>query len=46
MAFINDDLFMRHWNTDMRYCKGHEIQDSWIGDWQSQARDVVAAIGT
>jgi len=46
LKFINDDRFMTRWDTDMRYCKGSEIQDSWISAWQTQARDAVAAIGT
>jgi len=30
----------------MRYCNGSEIQDAWVRDWQAQARDAIAAIGT
>ncbi len=46
LRFIEDQAFMHHWDTDMRYCNASEIQDTWVEDWQSQARNVVAAIGT
>jgi hypothetical protein len=46
LRFIEDQAFMEHWHTDMCYCKGNEIDDSWISAWQTQARNAVAAIGT
>lgn len=46
LAFISDDSFMNHWNTDMRYCNGEEIQASWVDAWQTQARHVRAAMDT
>ena len=44
--FIEDSRFMNQWDTDMRYCKGDEIQSAWVELWRSQARDIVGAIGT
>lgn len=46
LRLIGDHAFMHHWDTDMRYCNASEIQDTWVDDWQTQARNVVAAIGT
>lgn len=46
LRVIGDQAFMHHWDTDMRYCNASEIQDTWVDDWQTQARNVVAAIGT
>lgn len=44
--YIEDDRFMHHWDTSMRYCKGSEIKEAWVTDWRDQARQVVASIGT
>lgn len=46
LRFIKDDSFLHHWDTEMRYCAGAEIQDSWITDWQTHARNAHAAMGT
>jgi hypothetical protein len=44
--FIEDDRFMSHWDTDIRYCKGTDIQVRWIAAWRRHAREVVDCIGT
>ena len=44
--YINNDSFMHHWNTRMRYCKGSEIKERWVTDWRNQAHQTVASIGT
>ncbi len=40
--FIENPSFMHHWDTQMRYCRGSEIDKHWIKDWRAQAKQVVA----
>jgi hypothetical protein len=44
--YILDDRFMREWSTKMRYSHGKDIREQWIQDWATQARQIVASIGT
>jgi len=44
--FINDDSFMNHWSTRMRYSHGRDISDAWIRAWANQAKHAIASIGT
>jgi hypothetical protein len=44
--YIEDDRFLQHWDTSMRYCKGSEIKERWVKRWREQARQAVASIGT
>ncbi|MCB1506933.1 MAG: hypothetical protein KDJ47_18350 [Hyphomicrobiaceae bacterium] len=46
MRFIEDPNLMNQWSTDMRYCRGEEIQADWVRRWREQARNIVSAIGT
>ncbi|WP_200331284.1 hypothetical protein [Thiocystis violacea] len=46
MKFIENPNFMSQWDTDMRYCKGDDINRNWVDRWRNQAKDVVGAIGT
>lgn len=44
--FIENDAFLNHWEIDMRYCKGSEIERRWVDVWRDQARSAVSSIGT
>lgn len=44
--FIQDDRFMSHWSTDMRYCAASDVKKTWVTSWSRQARDAVGAMGT
>jgi len=44
--FIENRSFMHHWDTQMRYCRGSEIDKHWVNDWRAQAKQLVASIGT
>jgi len=44
--FIGNPSFLSHWATDMRYCKGDEILDTWVDRWSYQARQAVSSMGT
>jgi hypothetical protein len=43
---IENDNFFSQWDIEMRYCKGSDINPSWINNWKDQANDVVNCIGT
>ncbi len=43
---IEDDRFMHHWSTDMRYAPGSDVLPKWLADWREQARHAVACIDT
>lgn len=44
--FIQNDGFMNQWSTRMRYSRGKDIEKHWVESWATQARQVVAAMGT
>lgn len=44
--FIEDARLMSQWDTDMRYSHGKDIRDEWVANWQKQARDAIARMGT
>lgn len=44
--FIEKDSFLRQWNTQMRYCKGSEIDKQWVDAWRDQAHQIVSSIDT
>lgn len=44
--FVNNQEFLQHWNTDMRYAPGKEIKSLWVKKWQVQAHQTVNSIGT
>ncbi len=46
LKFIDSSNFMGQWDTDMRYCKGDDIDQNWVERWRDQAKDAVGAIGT
>jgi hypothetical protein len=46
IGFIQDDSFMNHWSTRMRYSHGKDIEERWITTWATHARQAVASIGT
>lgn len=46
MDYIEDNSFMNHWSTDMRYSPGRDVRDNWIAAWAEHARQAVASIGT
>jgi hypothetical protein len=43
---IQNDAFMNHWSTRMRYSHGRDIRKSWIDQWATEAREAVACMGT
>lgn len=43
---IENDAFLHHWDTDMRYCKGSEISPSWVNDWRGHAKNAVSSMDT
>lgn len=46
IRFIQDDRFLNHWATRMRYSHGKDIAERWISDWATQAKHAVGSIGT
>ncbi|HJU16326.1 MAG TPA: hypothetical protein VJ770_07635 [Stellaceae bacterium] len=46
VRLIQDDRFLNHWSTHMRYSHGKDIDDRWVIAWACQARQAIAAIGT
>ncbi|WP_116744867.1 hypothetical protein [Janthinobacterium sp. 78] len=44
--FVNNQEFLQHWNTDMRYAPGKQIKSLWVKKWQVQAHQTVNSIGT
>lgn len=46
IRFIDNDRLMNRWDTAMRYSHGKDIRDDWIANWQKQARDAIAHMGT
>jgi len=44
--FVEDPNFMGQWDTNMRYCRGDEVNLNWVERWRNQTRDIVSAIGT
>jgi hypothetical protein len=46
VRFIEDDHFLHHWSTRMRYSHGRDIKQRWIDDWATQARRAVDSMGT
>jgi hypothetical protein len=44
--FISDNNFFSQWDIKMRYCKGSEINSSWIVIWKEQASKAVDSLGT
>lgn len=43
---IEQAEFMNNWSNKMRYCRGNEVNVSWVREWAQQAKQAVADIGT
>ncbi|MBF0306831.1 MAG: hypothetical protein HQL41_14395, partial [Alphaproteobacteria bacterium] len=41
LRYANDQGLMQHWDTDMRYSHGNDIESKWIEKWRGHAKDLV-----